>query len=354
MSTPSRRVRDFVQGDDADRWEDSRDKRTDLSVPADGLVAYSLDELLRRRFEARGAILCRGEVPIFCLGHLGQLHAPRGLGKTWLVLTWALVVSSAAEALGFRAPVARRVLVIDGEMSAEEIQSRLRRLCDVMGVKPHANLEILAADWQRTYLPRLDTAAGQAAAEPFVDRAELVILDNRSCLFDPEGEKDPTSWQPAQDWLLSLRRRGKGVLVAHHANRNGGARGHSKPEDAMNLLLKLSRPEGYVQDQGARFLLEFEKARGVHGPAAAPLVATLADSGWTVEGAEGVEEDRVTRKLIDHLVALDDVGERPRSTSAAVRGAGVNRQAGLRAMAALLRAGRVVHTPDGLKVARSA
>ena len=35
----------------------------------------------------------------------------------------------------------------------------------------------------------------------FVDAADLVILDNRSCLFDPEGEKDASAWQPAQEWL---------------------------------------------------------------------------------------------------------------------------------------------------------
>jgi putative DNA primase/helicase len=335
---------------DADAWESSADKAHDVDASADGLLAYDLRALLEQRFKSRAALLCRGDVPVFCQGHLGQLHAPRGLGKTWLLLTWALVVSSGVEALGFRAPERRRVLVIDGEMAAEELQQRLRLLCEVLHVVPDENLVLLAADWQRSYLPRLDTADGQDAVEPFVSRADMVILDNRSCLFDPEGEKDPTSWQPAQDWLLSLRRRGKGVLLAHHANRAGGARGHSKPEDAMNLLLKLSRPEGYVQDQGARFLLEFEKARGVHGPAAAALVGSLTSEGWNVEGAER-EEDAVTRKLINHLLVTEKLAERPKSASATVRGAGVNRQAGLRAMADLLQRGRVVHGPDGLKVA---
>src|SRR6185295_5195824 len=109
---------------------------------------------------------------------------------------------------------------------------------------------------------RLDTEEGQQFIEPVVDAADLVILDNRSCLFDPEGEKDPTAWQPAQDWLLSLRRRGKAVLLGHHSNRQGGARGHSKSEDPMNLLVRLTRPEDYSQEQGARFLVTFDKCRG--------------------------------------------------------------------------------------------
>ena len=119
----------------------------------------------------------------------------------------------------------------------------------------------------------------------------------------------------------------------------------------MNILIKLSRPEGYVQSQGARFLLEWDKARGVHGSAAAPFIATLTEDGWTSECSTGAEEDAVARKLIDYLVIAHKVGERPRSASAAVRGAGVNRQAGLRAFAELLRLEKVVSGPEGYSLA---
>ena len=72
-------------------------------------------------------------------------------------------------------------------------------------------------------------------SDRLVAEAEVIILDGRSCLFDPEAETDPSAWQPAADWLLSLRRRGKAVLLAHHANRLGGARGHSRPEDMLDV-----------------------------------------------------------------------------------------------------------------------
>src|SRR5205823_6107860 len=143
------------------------------------------------------------------------------------------------------------------------------------GLTGPSSLTIVAADWQEQFVPRLDTEEGQQAIEPFVEAADLVIIDNRSCSFDPESEKDPSAWQPAQDWLLSLRRRGKAVLLDHHANRLGGARGHSKPEDPMDLLLSLARPDDYRQDQGARFVVTFDKARGVHGAAVAPFLAHL-------------------------------------------------------------------------------
>jgi putative DNA primase/helicase len=323
------------------------DFRRDVWARESALIVYTLDELLKACFPVRRALLCRGEVAVFREGHLGEVYAPRGVGKTWLLQTLALVASANVEALGFRAPEPCRVLYVDGEMSGEELQSRFRTLCGMLAATPNGNLSVVGADWQRGYLARLDTPEGQSALEPYIEAADLIIPDNRSCLFDPEGEKDPTAWQPAQEWLLSLRRRGKAVLLAHHSNRMGGARGHSKPEDAMNLLLKLSRPADYVQDQGARFLVEFDKARGVHGSAAAPFIAALSGHGWTIERAEQAEEDAISRKLLNHLAATDKVGEAPKSATAAVRGAEVRKAAGLKAFAELINSGKVKKAEDG-------
>jgi integrase len=105
-----------------------------------------------------------------------------------------------------------------------------------------------------------------------------------------------------------------------NTNRMGGARGHSKPEDIMDLLLKLSRPDDCSQEQSARFLLEWDKARGVHGAAVAPFIAALTNAGRECESAARVEEDAVTRRLIDYIATADKVGECPRSASATGRG----------------------------------
>ena len=40
--------------------------------------------------------------------------------------------------------------------------------------------QIVAADWQEGFIPRLDTPEGQAALEPFVDNADLIFFDNLS------------------------------------------------------------------------------------------------------------------------------------------------------------------------------
>jgi AAA domain len=320
--------------------------------PIPDILALTLPELASYRFPARRALLSRGNAVVFREGHIGQAFALRGVGKTFFMQTLALVAATGIEALGFCNPDPCRVLYVYGEDASEEIQERMANLCRILRV-PEAtftdsgSLTMIAADWQTDYLPRLDTLEGQAAIEPFVEANDFIFLDNRSCLFDSESEKDASAWQPAQDWLLSLRRRGKAVMLAHHTNRQGGARGISKAEDPMNLLLKLTRPEDYIQSQGARFKVEFDKARGVYGAAAAPFIAALTPNGWRVEPAERSEEDNTTRKLLEYLKVAHEADERPKSANDAISKARVNRNKGLEVWAAMIKAGTVVKHPYG-------
>jgi hypothetical protein len=317
----------------------------DIADACSRLKAFTLPELEAHCFPHRRPILYRSDTVILREGHLAEFHGPRGIGKTWLRQTLALLAATGGSAMGFHVEEPVRVLDTDGEMAGEELQERYLSLRQMLRLPQTDNLTIIGADWQDGFLPRLDTIAGQDAIEPFVDAADLVILDNRSTLFDPEGEKDPTAWQPAQNWLLSLRRRRKAVLVIHHSNRQGTARGHSKPEDVMNLLVKLSRPEGYTADQGARFLLEFEKTRGCHGAAVAPFTASLEPDGWHVEGDDGGHQ--AIRKLRDHLNLRHKAGDRPKSASAAISGAKVNRNAGFAAWAELKERGELRQHHEG-------
>lgn len=329
--------------------EAKRAVNSERTGPTPILLSLSLTELASYRFPQRRPLLCRGSAEVFCGGHIGQIYAERGFGKTWLMQTLSLVAAFGVTALGFSNPEPCRVLYVDGEMAARELQERFGNLCRMLNVPPRTSgsLTIVAADWQEAGLPRLDTPEGQEAIEPLVQQADLIFLDNRSCLLDPEGEKDPSAWQPFQDYLLSLRRRGKAVMLAHHSNRQGGARGIGKAEDLMNLLIKLSRTDDYSQDQGARFLLEFTKARGVYGGAVAPFVASLNQNGWSVDQIAGGERDSVAMKLREYLSLVSSINERPKTASAAITGAKVNRNKGFEAWAAMLRRSELVQHPEG-------
>lgn len=329
------------------------DERERAAVKVPKLSGFSLEEILHHEFAKRRTLLARGEHAVLRAGNIAQVYAYRGFGKTWLFETLALVAAYPVEALGLNAPESSTVLYVDGEMASEDVKDRFRLLCDMLkvprqlGIGAERKLVIVGADWQEEYLPKLDTLEGQTAIEPFVEQADLILLDNRSSLFDPEGEKDPTAWQPAQDWLLSLRRRGKSIVMAHHANRQGGPRGLSKAEDVIDLNIKLSRPEDYKAEEGARFVVEFDKARGIHGPAAAPFTATLGPKGWVVESARG-EGENAERKVREYLLLAERAGESPRSGNDIVAKVKVGRSACFELIASWRERGWLIKEDGGL------
>ncbi len=298
--------------------------------------AFTMRELAEHQFPARRVVLSRHGAPLIENGHLCEIHAPRGTGKTLFMRSLALIAATGTSAMGFEAPEPVPVCYIDGEMPGRQIQKRDPQLCFALNVQETDNLTTVAADWQDDPMPRLDTPRGQAFIAPFIEAAHFIVLDNRGCLFDPESEKDPVAWQPAQDWLFSLRRRGKAVVVVRHSNRQGGARGHSKSEDPIDLSIKLSRPESYTARDGARFKVEFDKSRYVHGAAVDEFVVSLTTAGWDVEGATQTTS-KVQQALLDYLRAATGANEPPKSATAAIAAAHVQKKAGLEAWGALLR-----------------
>ena len=167
------------------RWNGRRATVMSLVVVAPtveplSLVGLTLDRLAEHVFPNRRALLTRDGTPVFCEGHIGQVYAERGFGKTWFLQTLALVAAAGSEALGFRTAEPCRVLYVDGEMASHEIKERLALLCERLYIPQTAALTVVAADWQEQFLPRLDTVAGQAAVEPFVEAADLVMRDGET------------------------------------------------------------------------------------------------------------------------------------------------------------------------------
>ena len=216
-----------------------------------------------------------------------MVYAPRGIGKTWISLSIAYAVAAGCEALQGRAPEPRRVLFVDGEMPLVTLQERLAAIALGMGREPPAAdyLQFLPADHFRDGLPDLASPDGRGLIEELSDGMALVVLDNLSSLARYK-ENEADGWQPLQDLVLSLRRRGTSTLLVHHAGKGGQQRGTSRREDILDTVIALRRPEEYEATEGARFHWHFEKARGFQGEDAAPFEATLqltdAGAAWHV------------------------------------------------------------------------
>ena len=149
---------------------------------------------------------------------------------------------------------------------------------------------------------------------------ELVIIDNLATLARHGRENEAEGWLPVQQWILSLRRQGISVLLIHHAGKGGQQRGTSSREDVLDTVINLRRPDDYQTEQGARFEVHLEKARGIVGDGAKPFEATLEAQGralvWRCRDLEDVRLAQVKELKAEGLSANKIAEETgiPRST----------------------------------------
>jgi putative DNA primase/helicase len=283
--------------------------RTPESCPWSPLRPLNLGEFLKLQLPSRRLMLA----PWLSEKGTAMIYSPRGVGKTLLDLGVGYAVASGDNLLGWSAPEPRRVLYIDGEMTAAEMQHRLAAI--VAGFQREAlpdYFRMLSADVTERGLPDLATPEGQRAFDDAIGDAELTILDNISTLCRSGKENEAEGWQGVQDWALAHRRAGRSLLFVHHAGKGGNQRGTSKREDVLDSVIALRRPHDYRPDQGARFEVHFEKHRGFHGPDAESFEARyeVRDSAsiWTRTAIADVELKRVADAMRDGM-SLRDAAE---------------------------------------------
>jgi putative DNA primase/helicase len=293
------------------------DRQAEQKSVASKLKPYDIATFLALEIPPREMILA----PIIPEKGTAMLYAARGNGKTHVAHGIALAVATGAQFLKWTAPKPRRVLIVDGEMPASELQKRLSEILWGAAARPEPGmLNLLPADLVEGGIGNLADLKVQAALDPWLMGVELLILDNLSCLTTVIKDNDAESWGPIQEWLLRLRRRGISVLIVHHAGKGGGQRGTSRREDILDTSISLRRPADYVAQEGARFEVHIEKGRGIHGDGAKPFEARLETRDgacqWTIREIEDAKLARVAA-LLDDGMSLSEVANEtgiPKST----------------------------------------
>jgi AAA domain len=300
-------------------------------------ITLSAAELLTRNFPTRERLLA----PWLTSQSLSMIYASRGTGKTHTALGIAYALASGSEFIGWRAVKPVRTLYIDGEMPGADLQKRLSAvIASTVKEAPSDYLRIVTPDVQPLgIMPNLYTADGQAAIAAAIGDAQVIIVDNISCLVRGGKENEGESWGPVATWSLLQRSAGRAVVFIHHAGKTGDQRGTSKREDLLDVVIKLARPSDYNPSEGARFEVHFEKARSMCGEDVEPFEAkleTLPDGtqAWT------------TRKVVDATDAqiVDMVGLGMKGTDIAIE-LGVNKSTISRAMRRLREEGRLAAEP---------
>ena len=205
--------------------------------------------------------------PFLPVGGLAEIYARTGVGKTTFAL--ALSVAAATGKDFFRWQVKRswNVLYVDGEMSTQEMQERLTKTSAHFDHPAHelTNLRLRCRDRLHQGIPDIGSTIGQRWFDTDAAWADLIFLDNISCLWWTGKENDADSWSVIQQWLLRLKAGGKSVIMLHHSGKNGSSRGTSRRHDILDTVIKLERPMSYSEAEGAKFEVHFDKTRGFSG-----------------------------------------------------------------------------------------
>jgi hypothetical protein len=239
---------------------------------------------------------------------LAMIFAWRGIGKTLLALSCAYAIATGIPLLKWQA-LKKRILYVDSEMPVRLMQQRLATLEAAHDTHPGNHFRMLLGDATPDGLPDLATPGGLAQLDGVIGDAEVIFLDNLSTLCRSARENERDDWVAFNEWLLKQRRNGRTVVTVHHAGKGGMQRGTSGREDILDTVISLRRPEGYTADQGARFIVELDKARSVWGEEARGFIARYEEDRdgaavWT-------HEDLADR--LDHVADLHRQGKSVRA-----------------------------------------
>jgi hypothetical protein len=222
------------------------------------------------------------------------IYGLRGVGKTMFVIGLVNAITSGAPFGPWETITPASCLYLDGEMPPQDTAERFNFLAkhnrkeklfiysdayvNSLGI-PGANL--LNEEWR------------QAMQEILTKKnIKVWIVDNIASLAPGIDENSKQEWDPINKWFLELRSVGITTIFLHHANKDGGQRGTSGREDNIDISVLLERPKNYTQDQGARFVVKFEKARIRHND-----LHLIGDTEFALETAEDGSYDWTFRSL---------------------------------------------------------
>jgi AAA domain len=274
----------------------------DVSVVLDKqLKIATLEELLSHQFPTREPILS----PVFNLASLNMIFARRGIGKTHAGLGVAYAAASGIGFWNWKATRPFKTLYIDGEMPGEALQTRMAEIVKANDIAPpEGYFRFITIDMNEGTMPDISTLGGQIQIEHACQEANVIVIDNLSCLCRSGRENEAESWLAISTWAMRMRSLGKCVIFIHHAGKNGEQRGTSKREDILDIVIELKRPADYEPEQGARFVVQFTKGRHLKGDEAQSFEAKLE----TIGGKQVWTTKAIVESTYEQVIELYELG----------------------------------------------
>lgn len=203
--------------------------------------------------------------PWLPVGTLSLLWAARETGKTHIAMNIAHAVATGGTFLKWKAPKARKVVYIDGEIGKRGLQTWLNE----MHLAGCSTLKFVTLeDAPNGVIWNLTTPEGQAIYSELIKNADLVIIDNLAMVMRDGGRglhSDVERWESVQTWAVRERLKGRAIIFLHHAGKSGEQRGSSTKEDVVDVSIGLRSDKDHDKENGIDCALIFEKARWLTG-----------------------------------------------------------------------------------------
>ena len=264
--------------DESAPYFDGSQGKVDGSQGKEGLNPMTLGEVLKANFPQKEMILD----PFLRTLDRVMIYARRGVGKTLFTLQLACAIASGEGFLKWKGSRPRKVLYLDGEMSAASIQERCVKAVQWSGLKDvtalNQNLTLVSPDFQDSPLPNLSYSEGQNLIWKLCEAHDVIIIDSYLTLCEFGKINDAESFGPMEDFLLRLRKIGKTTILIHHSNKSGGQLGSIRKETTLETVLQLS--DATDKDDVKQIRIVFDKTRDLVGGDKAALIAAVTESGW--------------------------------------------------------------------------
>lgn len=230
------------------------------------------------------------------------LIADGGVGKTKLLYDLLYCIANGENWNGFPATSdGRRVLIYQGDESKHDMLQALNKRGFKPGTEVRERTEVRFG-WNTDAMPTLYQDA--AEFKPAIVMIDSLTFANRYSLYD---ENRTEYSRPILELNKFAAETGIQVVVVHHTNRNGQARGSTAIKNAVSEVIKLEKDtkEGAnVQEK----ILTIEKSRSRRFPASYRLFFNEEDFSFSLLEEVGQElgspdmstKDRIVKFLQDH------------------------------------------------------
>jgi len=225
--------------------------------------------------------------PFIYEGSSMEIFAPSGIGKTWFTLELCISIASGQKFLNrYDVINPSPVWYIDGEMKLENMQDRINAIVRRFGTDikiPEDYFELSNPFiFKEKVIPKINHAETIQSIKSKVKelnektgKSIFIVIDNLSCLTDNK-ENDGDEFVPLLDLYTYLKTMNNSICHIHHATKKGdSSRGSSRRHDALDTIIRLSKPTDYENSDGANFNVNFDKHRNFAGSYADPFNAKM-------------------------------------------------------------------------------